>query len=59
MFYRHSEKGFAIITVAVDDLRITTINDAILGKIKSDLMERFKMKDQIERDKNLRSISFS
>ena len=45
VFYRHGRKGFVIITVAVDDLMITAINDTVLGKIKLDLMEIFKRKD--------------
>ena len=43
VFYRHGEKGFAIIAMAIDDLTITAINDNIICKIKADLMKSFKM----------------
>ena len=69
VFYRHNEKGFAIIAVAVDDLMITAINDDIICEIKADLMKIFKMKDlgkphwllnlKIEWNRTSKSISFS
>ena len=69
VFYRHNEKGFAIIAVAVDDLMITAINDDIIYEIKADLMKIFKMKDlgkphwllnlKIEWNRTSKSISFS
>ena len=37
VFYRHSENGFAIIAMAIDNLTITAINDNIIHEIKADL----------------------
>ena len=69
VFYRHGEKGFVIIVVAVDDLTITAINDNIICEIKADLMKSFKMKDlgklhwllnlKIKWDRTYKSISFT
>ena len=44
VFYRHGDKGLAIIAVAVENLTITAINDNIIQEIKADL-KIFKMKD--------------
>ena len=55
--------------MAIDDLKITVINDDIIRKIKANLMKIFKMKDlgklywllnlKIEWDRTSKSISFS
>ena len=69
VFYRHNEKGFAIISVAVDNLTVTALNDDIICEIKADLMKIFKMKDlgklhwllnlKIKQNRTSKSISFS
>ena len=69
VFFRHGEKGHAIIGVAVDDLTITAPNLSIIQGIKDNLNDIFKMKDlgeihwllnlKIERDFTDKSISIS
>ena len=69
VFFRHGEKGQAIIGAAVDDLTITALNLSIIQGIKDNLNVIFKRKDlgeihwllnlKIERDFSDRTISIS
>ena len=69
VFFRHGEKGQAIIGAAVDDLTITVPNLSIIQGIKDNLNQIFKMKDlreihwllnlKIERDFSDKTISIS